>query len=122
MELGAFSIRQGGKDPAKSQAFYEVLGFTQVAGEIGQNLVIMRNAGTVIGLFQGMFEGAVRTVYMGWDQFSNTLETFEDVRDLKGKVQAAGLEISRETGDAPGPASFMPTDPDGNPVLIDPHR
>ena len=37
-------------------------------------------------------------------------------------ARAAGLETTDETGlDGPGPGSFMLTDPDGNPVLIDQH-
>ena len=41
---------------------------------------------------------------------------------LHARARAAGLATSDETGlDGEGPGSFMLTDPDGNPVLIDQH-
>ncbi|MCY3877987.1 MAG: hypothetical protein OXF74_02265 [Rhodobacteraceae bacterium] len=59
----------------------------------------------------------------GLDAQGGQLQEFTDIRKIKADLQAAGLEISNETGEeAEGPASFMVTDPDGNPILFDQHR
>lgn len=122
MELGSFSISLGVKDLGKSKTFYEALGFAVFAGEMEQNFLIMKNGDTVIGLFQGMFEGPVLTFNPGWDQSANELDEFTDVRQIKEKLQKAGMDITQETGGDDGPASFTVVDPDGYPVLIDQHR
>lgn len=122
MELGSFSISLGVKDLGKSKTFYEALGFAAFAGEMEQNFLIMKNGDTVIGLFQGMFEGPVLTFNPGWDQSANELDEFTDVRQIKQTLKDAGMEITQETGGEDGPASFTVIDPDGYPVLIDQHR
>jgi catechol 2,3-dioxygenase-like lactoylglutathione lyase family enzyme len=121
MELGAFSISLAVKDLAASRAFYAKLGFEPAGGD-GEHWQILRNGATVIGLFQGMFEDNILTFNPGWTQHCETLASFEDVRDLQRAVEARGLvptPRADESGD--GPASFVLTDPDGNPVLIDQH-
>ena len=95
MELGAFSVSLSVKDIAKSQAFYEKLGFSAMGGVPDDNWVILKNGDHIIGLFQGMFEGNILTFNPGWDQNASELE---------------------------GPASITLVDPDGNSVLIDQHR
>ena len=61
-------------------------------GDEAQNWLILRNGSVTIGLFQGGLPRNTLTFNPGWDE--------------KGK----------------GPAGFLLTDPDGNPVLIDQHR
>ncbi len=122
MKLGAFSISLAVKDIQASYDFYSKLGFEQVGGDISQNYLILRNADNVIGLFQGMFEGNVLTFNPGWDQQCNTLESFDDVRDILKHFKSQGIEMSHEaiTGDS-GPSSFALVDPDDNAILIDQH-
>ena len=122
MDLGSFSISLGVKDLGKSKTFYEALGFVVFAGEMQQNFLILKNGDTVIGLFQGMFEGPVLTFNPGWDQSADELDDFTDVRQIKQTLKDAGMDITQETGGDDGPASFTVIDPDGYPVLIDQHR
>jgi predicted lactoylglutathione lyase len=123
MKLGAFSISLAVKDIKASKTFYETLGFSVFAGEIDKNYLIMKNEESLVGLFQGMFENNILTFNPGWDQSANTLENFDDVRDiqkhLKSKDIAFASEID-ETSDS-GPASFVVLDPDGNAILVDQH-
>ncbi|MCF2871287.1 VOC family protein [Octadecabacter sp. G9-8] len=122
MNLGAFSISLPVKDLAKSIAFYEDLGFSHFGGTVEHNYAIMTSGDTLIGLFQGMFERPMLTFNPGWDQAAQNVDPFEDVRDIKAKVIAAGHEVSQETGEDTGNGSFVVIDPDGNPILIDQHR
>ncbi|MCC1494870.1 VOC family protein [Cognatishimia sp. F0-27] len=122
MELGAFSLSLGVKDLDRSRAFYERLGFVVMGGDPAQNYLIMKNGQTVIGLFQGMFDGPMLTFNPGWDQNADPLESFTDVREIKAALARAGQEIAQETGEEHGPASFVVTDPDGYPILFDQHR
>jgi len=66
MKLGAFSVSLSVKDIEASKQFYETLGFSVFAGDIKQNYLIMKNEGTLIGLFQGMFENNILTFNPGW--------------------------------------------------------
>lgn len=122
MELGAFSISLAVKDINASKAFYEKLGFEAFMGDISQNWLILRNGGHVIGLFQGMFERNALTFNPGWDQNTQKLDTFTDVRELQKQLKAQGVELTSEADESTtGPASFIVMDPDGNPILIDQH-
>ena len=122
MQLGNFSVSLAVKDIHKSNAFYEKLGFQQVFGEIENNWVILRNGSTTIGLFQGMFEKNIMTFNPGWDKDANTLNDFQDVRDLQSILINQGITPDVEAdADSTGPASFIIQDPDGNPILIDQH-
>jgi len=122
MELGAFSISLAVKDINASKAFYEKLGFEAFMGDISQNWLILRNGGHVIGLFQGMFERNALTFNPGWDQNTQRLDTFTDVRELQKQLKAQGVELMSEADESTtGPASFIVMDPDGNPILIDQH-
>ncbi|MGE0226890.1 MAG: VOC family protein [Dehalococcoidia bacterium] len=123
MELGAFSVSLAVRDLAASRAFYEALGFTSTMdGEEGW--LIMTNGPTVIGLFHGMFERNMLTFNPGWDQAAQPLASFTDIRELRRRVEAAGLDVGdgNTSESDSGPAYFTLTDPDGNPVLIDQHR
>ena len=122
MTLGAFSVSLAVKDIAASRAFYEKLGFTEFAGDVGQGWLILQNGTATIGLFQGMFEKNMLTFNPGWDQSAQPVAGYTDVRDLQRKLKADGVEFQAEADESTtGPASFMITDPDGNPVLVDQH-
>ncbi len=120
MELGSFSISLAVKDLAVSQAFYEKIGFSTIAGEPDQKWAILKNGKHVIGLFQGMFESNILTFNPGWDQDCNTLESFDDVRKLHQSFKEQGIETIQPSleGDS-GPGSFSMVDPDGNTILVD---
>lgn len=122
MELGAFSISLAVKDIQASKDFYEKLGFSVFGGDIEQNWLILKNGDHIVGLFQGMFEKNILTFNPGWDQEANQLDTYTDVRDLQKALKAQGLTLEQEADETTtGPASFVITDPDGNPILIDQH-
>ena len=123
MELGAFSISLAVKDIHTSKAFYEKLGFKAFGGDISQNWLIMKNADTIIGLFQGMFEGNILTFNPGWDQNAKELESYTDVHDLQEQMKKQAISLISEVEEgSQGPGSFMLADPDGNVILIDQHR
>jgi predicted lactoylglutathione lyase len=122
MHLGAFSVSLSVKDLATSRAFYERLGFTAFGGN-GTNWIMLRNGDTVIGLFQGMFQGNALTFNPGWDQQAQPLASFTDVRDIAKALKADGVALLQDVkADTTGPGSFMLTDPDGNVILVDQHR
>lgn len=130
MRLGNFSVSLAVKDIGASRAFYEKLGFTMVAGDQSKNWVVLQNEngpnGKVnIGLFQGMFPRNTLTFNPGWDSNKAALADFEDVRELQKTLKARGLTpdpaIPAADESAAGPAYFMLTDPDGNPILFDQH-
>ncbi len=122
LKLGAFSVSLNVKDLSKSILFYENLGFSQFAGDVAMNYVILKNGTTVIGLFQGMFEGNILTFNPGWNQSAQELESYKDVREvqsiLKERGVDVGIEIDKNTS---GPASFIISDPDGNTIFLDQH-
>jgi len=122
MRLGAFSVSLAVKDIQKSREFYEKLGFTAVGGNQKQNWLIMRNDTTTIGLFQGMFDRNLLTFNPGWDAACNTLESFQDVREIQKVLKDRGLTLTTEAdASTTGPASLTLVDPDGNPILLDQH-
>ncbi|MFN3729598.1 MAG: VOC family protein [Fimbriimonadaceae bacterium] len=121
--LGAFSISLAVKDIHASQAFYEKLGFTVFHGDAAQNWLIMKNGDCVIGLFQGMFDKNMLTFNPGWNHNAENLPTFTDVRDWQRQLREQGIAFDAEADETTtGPAHFMITDPDGNPILVDQHR
>jgi len=122
MNLGAFSISLAVKDLEKSKEFYEKLGFSSFGGNADQGWLILKNGPHVISLFQGMFDMNILTFNPGWDQDTNTLESFTDVRELQKTLKERGVIFSSEADESTsGPASFIIEDPDGNPILIDQH-
>jgi catechol 2,3-dioxygenase-like lactoylglutathione lyase family enzyme len=119
--LGAFSVSLAVKDLAASRAFYETLGFVAAGGD-GRQWQILRHGDVVIGLFQGMFERNTLTFNPGWTQQATPLAAFEDVRALQARLRARGLAPAPAADPGgKGPAFFLLTDPDGNPVLFDQH-
>ncbi len=123
VNLGAFSLSLNVKDIAASEAFYEKLGFTVMGGDRDQGWLIMKGPTCVLGLFQGMFDKNMMTFNPGWDSSAEPLDDFTDVRDIQRALKKAGVPLVTEADEnTSGPASFMVTDPDGNPILIDQHR
>lgn len=123
MKLGAFSVSLSVKDLAASKTFYEKLGFEPLGGSMEQSYLIMKNESTLIGLFQGMFEGNLLTFNPGWDENAQPLERFDDIRFIQRELLASNLTLLSEADEnSSGPASLMLTDPDGNVILIDQHR
>jgi lactoylglutathione lyase len=122
VELGAFSISLTVENMAASRDFYSKLGFEMVAGD-GETWTIMANQTHAIGLFHGMFESNILTFNPGWAGLGEPIDEFTDIRELRGRLKAKGLEpTSDTTGESPnGPASFTIIDPDGNTILIDQH-
>ena len=122
MKLGAFSVSLNVKDIEASKKFYETLGFTVSGGDQKMNYLIMKNGSTLIGLFQGMFEGNILTFNPGWDENATTLQEFEDIRVIQRKLKAGGIKLEIEADEkATGPASLTIKDPDGNVILLDQH-
>ena len=122
MHLGSFSISLAVSDIHASKTFYETLGFVEVGGQIDQNWLILRNGTTTVGLFQGMFEQNIMTFNPGWDAEGNTLDAFEDVRQIQQRLEDRGLTLqTKADADGNGPASFVLVDPDGNTILVDQH-
>jgi lactoylglutathione lyase len=124
MKLGAFSVSLSVKDIHASRVFYEKLGFTTVGGDAAQNWLILRSPDAVtIGLFQGMFEGNLLTFNPGWSALGESVDPFDDVREIQRRLETQGLALSTRADTATaGPASLTLADPDGNVILIDQHR
>lgn len=121
MRLGNFSVSLLVKDLAASRAFYEKLGFKSRAGD-GKKWLVLQNDTAIIGLFQGLVEKNTLTFNPGWDRNKETLPDFDDVRDIQKALKAKGLTPTVSADESTsGPAFFMLTDPDGNPILIDQH-
>ncbi len=125
MELGAFSVSLAVKDLAVSKEFYEKLGFAQMGGDEAHGFLIMKSGTTLIGLFQGMFEGNILTFNPGWDSNAQEVNPFTDVREVARQLTDAGIELGdgiNDDAEAEGPAHITLADPDGNAILIDQHR
>ena len=123
MKLGAFSVSLSVKDLNLSKEFYENLGFTQLGGGMEKNYIIMKNENSLIGLFQGMFEGNILTFNPGWDENAEETSSFIDIREIQNELKSKGVDIGTPIEkNSSGPANFMLTDPDGNLILIDQHR
>lgn len=122
MKLGAFSISLNVKDIQASKTFYEKLGFQVFMGDIAQNWLILKNGSCTIGLFQGMLDKNMLTFNPGWDENTNKLDSFTDIRDLQRELKTKSVEIQTEADEeTSGPAFFIVVDPDGNPILFDQH-
>ncbi|MBT5876981.1 MAG: VOC family protein [Candidatus Latescibacteria bacterium] len=118
-DLGAFSVSLAVKDLNVSKAFYENMGFSQVAGD-GEGYMIMANGAAIIGLFHGMFEGNILTFNPGMSQGAQPISDFTDVRDIRARMVEAGIALTTDTDpDETGPAHIACVDPDGNTIMID---
>ena len=97
--------------------------FQLSAANESDNWLIMRNASTTLGLFQGMFENNILTFNPGWDANANELAAFTDIREIQERLLASDVELqSKVDPETEGPASFMLEDPDGNMIMLDQHR
>jgi catechol-2,3-dioxygenase len=122
MKLGVFSASLSVKDLKVSQNFYENLGFAVFAGSLETKYLIMKNEASLIGLFEGMFEGNILTFNPGWDQNAAPIEKFDDVRDIAKTLKQQHIKLDKEVGEAAsGPGSILLKDPDGNVIMIDQH-
>ena len=122
LELGNFSVSLAVKDIKASKAFYENLGFKEVAGKLEQRWIVLQNGNARIGLFQGMFEKNIMTFNPGWTTDKQTLPDFQDVRELQHILKQRGIKFTTEADESTkGPASFLIADPDGNTLLFDQH-
>lgn len=121
LELGAFSISLAVADLDRSRSFYEQLGFVVAGGDPDADYLILKNGETTIGLFYGVFEGNILTFNPGLTNRMERLESFTDVREIEGTLDASGIEIKDrvDPDSAEGPASITLIDPDGNSILID---
>jgi catechol 2,3-dioxygenase-like lactoylglutathione lyase family enzyme len=121
VDLGAFSVSLAVADLAASTAFYERLGFVATGGDAERGWTIMRNHGTTVGLFHGMFDRNMLTFNPGLDGRSMSfLSEFTDVRDIQRELEAAGVALDDRTDPGTtGAGHLMLRDPDGNPILID---
>ncbi len=111
------------KDIKTAKQFYENLGFKIFAGDLKKNYLILKNENSLIGLFQGMFEGNILTFNPGWAENAKNIEKFEDIREIQKHLKNKNIKLATEADQNTfGPASLMATDPDGNVILIDQHR
>ena len=123
MKLGAFSISLSVKNLKNSQDFYENLGFVILAGSHESNYLIMKNEDSLVGLFQGMFEGNILTFNPGWDTNGKNIEEFDDVRAIEKTLKQHSVQLDKEVGETTsGPGSLLVKDPDGNLIMLDQHR
>ena len=122
MQLGNFSVSLAVKDLAASRAFYAKLGFEPVGGNPEQNWQVLGNGDATIGLFQGMFDKNILTFNPGWDAEKNTLDEFEDVREIQERLKDAGVELLVETEPGgTGIGHIVLADPDDNQIMFDQH-
>lgn len=69
-----------------------------------------------------MFENNILTFNPGWDENTNLLENFDNVRTIQQNLKKDGVSIDKEADSTTkGPESIVLTDPDGNAILIDQH-
>jgi len=123
VKLGAFSFSMSVKDLETSRQFYENLGFRASGGGMEKNYLVMKNGNSIIGLFQGMFEGNMLTFNPGWDENAKNTDPFDDVREIQKHLKNNNIKLSVEADETTtGPAYLMLSDPDGNVILIDQHR
>lgn len=120
LELGVFSLSLSVADLGASREFYGKLGFVETGGDPDEGWVILKNGETTLGLFSAMFEHNMLTFNPGLTTRMERLEAFTDVRELRDRLIAAGLEVDSAIEDgSTGAGSITLVDPDGNPILID---
>jgi catechol 2,3-dioxygenase-like lactoylglutathione lyase family enzyme len=120
VELGAFSISLAVRDLSASREFYEKLGFEVTGGAAEHSYLIMANGGTILGLFEGMFDRNILTFNPGLRSDGERLDEFTDVREIQARLEEQGVELTeRADPDTDGAAHIAFLDPDGNPILID---
>ena len=69
-----------------------------------------------------MFEGDIIAFNLGWDDESQPLDSFTDIREIQRQLKSKRLEFIREDDESTsGPASFFARDQGGNTSLVDQH-
>lgn len=122
MKLGTFSVSLAVNDIVASRAFYEALGFAQVAGDQTKNWLILANGTSKIGLFQGIFDKNIMTFNPGWSDSGEPMAEFTDVREIQQALKKKGVALVTEADEKTnGPAHLILADPDGNVVMLDQH-
>jgi len=122
VSLGAFSVSLAVADLDRARAFYETLGFAAIEGAGGEGWQMMRCGPATIGLFRGMFEDNILTFNPGWVSEEESEGSFEDIRAIQTRLEAAGLSLTaRADPEGTGPAHLILTDPDGNTIMLDQH-
>ena len=96
MKLGAFSASLSVQDLKTSKEFYETLGFSVFAGGMDKHYLIMKNGNALIGLFQGMFEGNILTFNPGWDENTQELEQYDDVRTIQKHLLNHNIPLEKK--------------------------
>ncbi len=82
----------------------------------------MKNENSLIGLFQGMFQGNILTFNPGWDENGQNIDHFDDVREIQKDLKSKNIKLEQEADEsASGPGSLIVIDPDGNTILLDQH-
>jgi catechol 2,3-dioxygenase-like lactoylglutathione lyase family enzyme len=120
LDLGVFSLSLSVADMSASREFYGKLGFVETGGDPDEGWVILKNGETTLGLFRGMFERNMLTFNPGLTTRMERREAFTDVRELRDRLIAAGLDVDSAIEDgSTGAGSITLVDPDGNPILID---
>lgn len=120
LELGVFSLSLNVADLDASREFYEQLGFVVTGGDDEHGWLILKNGETTLGLFHGMFERNMLTFNPGLTPRMERIGSFTDVRVLRERLEAAGLDVDSAIEDgSTGAGSITLVDPDGNPILID---
>ncbi|MBI1316105.1 VOC family protein [bacterium] len=122
MKLGAFSISLSVQDLNVSRAFYQTLGFSVIGGSEEHRYLILKNEHSLIGLFQGHFEGHMLTFNPGWDASAAEVNPFDDVRAIHQKLTESGIAVAQAVLPESGPGHLVVHDPDGHVILIDQHR
>ena len=120
LQFGSFCLSLSVKDIKASKAFYEKLDFKVVNGNIDQKWLVLQNGTTKVALMQGILERNTLTFNPGVTPMRETLEDFQDVRELQHTLKARGIEFQTEADETTaGPAYFEIADPDGNPIVVD---
>jgi catechol 2,3-dioxygenase-like lactoylglutathione lyase family enzyme len=123
MDLGVFSLSLNVTDLEASREFYSKLGFTDFGGDASQGWLILKHDSLLLGLFVGMFDRPMLTFNPGWTAEATEYDPFTDVRVVQSTLRERGITFDSEADElTTGPASFVITDPDGNPILVDQHR
>ncbi len=117
MDLGTFSISLAVRNLERSLEFYAKLGFEVIDGghrskdfpdSSEKRWRVLQNGSAKIGLFEGMFPRNILTFHP------------PDVLAIQRTLKQNGVSLMSEADEnAPGPASLMFEDPDGNTFLFD---
>jgi lactoylglutathione lyase len=71
---------------------------------------------------RAFYERNILTFNPGWDDKTQPVDEFTDVREHQRRLKSKGLALKNEADESStGPASFVLVDPDGTPILIDQH-